>query len=102
MECQPFSLMDLHGCWGIAVAGGVALAAGIGAATFAATRTNSAGEDEVLFLAAEAGGQIGVALGGSSFAGRWCYLNRTLDTYVNRPMTSAARWLQEVVVNATR
>jgi hypothetical protein len=87
-------------CWGIAVAGGVSVGAGIGAGTFAAKRTNASGVEEVLFLAAEAGGQSGVALGGSSLVGRWCYVDRFIDDYIAQPITSAGRWMQDVVQSA--
>ena len=100
VECLPFSALDLHGCWGIAVAGGVSVGAGIGAGTFAAKRTNASGVEEVLFLAAEAGGQSGVALGGSSLVGRWCYVDRFIDDYIAQPITSAGRWMQDVVQSA--
>ena len=97
LECISFSALDLHGCYGLVAGGGVALGAGAGAAVFSALRTRNDGVEEALFLAAEAGGMSGVALGGSSLVGRWCMVNQFIDDYIARPMTSAGRYLQELV-----
>lgn len=97
LECISFSALDLHGCYGLVAGGGIGLAVGAGAAVFTALRTRPDGQEEVLFLAAEAGGAAGVALGGSSLIGRWCMINQFLDDYVAAPMTAAGRYLQELV-----